>query len=80
MTAELRGPDNSASSGSALYQHTQSVVATQWTIPHNLGHYPAGVAVRLNSGDIVIPDRDDLDINTVVLSFIVPAAGIAELV
>lgn len=79
MSATLRAPAL-ASTGAGVYTHTQDVSDTTWTITHNLGHYPAGITVRLLSGEIVEPDRDDLDINTTVLTFGRTAAGLAELI
>lgn len=37
------------------YQHSQPVAATVWTIPHNLGFDPAGLAV-INTDGVVIDD------------------------
>jgi hypothetical protein len=57
-----------------------AVSDTLWTVAHNLGHHPAGITVVLLSGEVVWPDRDDLDENTSVLTFKTPSAGLATVV
>lgn len=79
MVAELRGPDTGGG-GAGIYTHTQDDADTQWTVAHNRGHNPAGITVVLLSGDVVWPDRDDLDQNTTVLTFKIPSSGIATVV
>ncbi len=79
MVAKLVAPAL-AGSGADVYEHTQTTPDTAWTVAHNLGHYPAGVSVILLSGESVIPSRDDLDVNTMLLTFGIPAAGVAEVI
>lgn len=62
-----------------IYTFTQTTPATTWTIVHNLGHFPAGVSVRLSSGANIEPSRVDVDVNTTVLTFSGPYSGTAEL-
>lgn len=82
MSATLREPAHGGGGGGGadVFTFSQPTPAPTWTIAHNLGHYPAGLTVRLLSGEIVEPERSDLDVNTLNLTFIIPAAGVAELV
>jgi len=81
VVAELRAPalaGSGSGGGGKLYVHTQSAAASSWTVPHNFGQYPSAVLVRLDSGEIVETDRDDLDLNTTVLTMVGARSGIAE--
>lgn len=60
--------------GDAHYPHTQSVAAATWTIPHNLGKFPA-VTVVDSAGTEVVGDVTHPDENTVVVSFTAAFAG-----
>lgn len=72
--------DPSGGSRISVFSFTQSSPSTTWTIAHNLGHYPVAITVKLLSGEVVEPDRADIDINNLTLSFSIPAAGLAELI
>lgn len=71
-----------------LYNHTQTIQRTSWTIQHNLGGYPQiSVYVRWPSQDdpnrmqeISPTDITIIDEDTLVLSFDQPRAGFAQLV
>lgn len=39
------GEPGEVDSSTLVYQHTQSVAETQWTVNHNLGRRPGGVTV-----------------------------------
>lgn len=69
------GPTGSGASGN--YTHTQAVPATTWTIVHNLGFNPAGVAVFDSSDRNVIGDIDHIDLNTLTVTFAAGFSGIA---
>jgi len=51
-----------------VYVHTQGTAAPNWTVVHNLGHYPA-VTVMDTGDNQLIPDMRYVDINTVALAF-----------
>jgi hypothetical protein len=49
------------------FGYTQSIPASVWTIPHNLGHVPAAVYVLDSTGAQIEGDRSDTDTNTTVV-------------
>jgi hypothetical protein len=71
-----------------LYNHTQTIENTSWTIVHNLGTYPyVSVFVNRptsedpNNQDEIIPDNIEIvDNDTIVLHFSRGWAGVAQLV
>lgn len=60
------------------YTHIQSVAASTWVVPHNLGKYPS-VSIVDSAGTPVVGDVTYTDINTVTLSFSVIFSGKAYL-
>lgn len=73
-----QGPQGLPGSGN-VFQHTQSVVASTWSVTHNLGHYPI-VSVLTISGEVVYPDVTFPTINTASIIFASPTAGMAVFV
>jgi hypothetical protein len=61
------------------YTHVQSVVASTWTIVHNLGFYPAGVRIEDGNGEDTTGEISYLDVNTVRIIFNQPLSGVAYL-
>lgn len=60
------------------YTHSQATAATTWTIPHNLGKYPAIQA--FDSGLTRIEGVEThFDLNTVIIEFNTAVSGIATL-
>jgi hypothetical protein len=60
------------------YRHEQAVSADTWEIAHNLGKSPS-IRVVDSSGQDVIGDYQDIDVNNVVLYFSAPFSGTALL-
>lgn len=61
------------------YTHVQSVVASVWTIVHNLGFLPAGVRIEDNNGEDTTGEVSYPDVNTVRIVFNQPLSGVAYL-
>ena len=51
------------------YRHTQGTPATTWTINHNLGYEPGGVAIVDSGGTIVTGTVTYASVNQIVVSF-----------
>jgi hypothetical protein len=51
------------------YTHTQGTPATTWTINHNLGYEPGGVAIVDSGGTIVTGTVTYASVNQIVVSF-----------
>ena len=51
------------------YSHTQGTPATTWTINHNLGYEPGGVAIVDSSGTIVTGTVTYSSVDRIVVSF-----------
>jgi len=66
------------STGDAHVVHQQLAPATEWTIAHNLGKYPA-VTVVDSAGNWLIGDTQYLDANTLKVIFSAAFAGVAYL-
>ncbi|MGI5216255.1 hypothetical protein [Nocardia sp. CA-290969] len=64
--------------GGGGYEHIQSTPAATWTIAHPFARYPLSLLVLVD-GQMVIPDAEFPDLNSVVLTFAAPVAGRAEL-
>lgn len=62
----------------ASYDHVQAVASSTWTIPHNLGFFPA-VDVFTVGGLKVLADVQHLSTNTAVVTLLAPMAGSARL-
>lgn len=60
------------------FEHAQSTPAQEWTIDHNLGFFP-NVTIVSSAGDILEPDLQYPNTNTVVVLFAGPVAGRAHL-
>ncbi len=69
-------PGPAGAAGGEPYSHTQSTAAATWLIPHNRGRYPH-VVVKMASGNRVIPDVIDSDVNNLTLVFATPETGTA---
>ena len=63
-----------AGGGNVSYTHTQSVAASVWTAPHNLGRWPS-VSVVDNLGNQVEPDVFYVDANIVQIAHGAPMVG-----
>lgn len=74
------GRDGGGGGGGDAFVFSQPTLSTAWTVAHNFGRAPAAVTVTLLSGEIVEPDRADIDVNHTVLTFSIPAAGHAVLI
>ena len=61
------------------YQHTQSSASATWTITHNLGYYPAGVAVVDSGGSTCLGDVTYLSVNALMVNFAAAFSGSAYL-
>jgi hypothetical protein len=61
------------------YQHTQSAASATWTITHNLGYYPAGVAVVDSGGSTCLGDVTYLSLNALMVNFAAAFSGSAYL-
>lgn len=61
------------------FRWVQATAALIWTIPHNLGFYPAGVRVEDTDGIDIVGEVSYPDINTVRIEFNSPVAGVAYL-
>ena len=51
------------------YRHTQGTPATTWTIDHNLGYEPGGVAIVDSGGTIVTGTVTYSSVDRIVVSF-----------
>tara|TARA_Y100001949_G_scaffold26666_1_gene19700 strand:- start:300 stop:719 length:420 start_codon:yes stop_codon:yes gene_type:complete len=56
-------------SGTGQYKHTQGTPATTWTIDHNLGYEPGGVAIVDSGGTIVTGTVTYSSVDRIVVSF-----------
>lgn len=56
------------------YTHVQSLAATTWTVPHNLGRYPS-VTVVDHNGAALLADFSYVDENIVQITHSVPMIG-----
>lgn len=73
-----QGPQGAASSG-AFYDHVQGVATNVWTIPHNLGFFPA-VTVFDNAGDeLEGPIIHHISNSSLTLTFAFNVSGQAHL-
>lgn len=72
------GPTGPVGPFAPLFIQTFNVPSAVWVIHHNLMTYPVVTTVDLN-GDEVIGDVTAPDINTVVVTFVMPMAGTARL-
>lgn len=61
----------------AFYEHTQNLPVSLWTVQHNLGYRPGGVAVVDAFGADVDPQITHLNSNVLLLNFHEPTAGTA---
>ncbi len=73
-----QGPPGPAGGESGAYVHTQTAAASVWFIPHNLGYRP-NVAIEDDEGNEVEGQIDWPDLNTVILTFVIPLSGSAYL-
>jgi hypothetical protein len=61
------------------YHHRQDAASAAWNIVHNLGFRPAGVQVTDAGGNPVTGVISYPDLNTTLITFSAPVAGVAEL-
>lgn len=73
----LRGPQGVPGAAMATYTHTQAIALAVWTVPHNLGRYPA-ITVTDNLGNQVHPDVTYVDGNVVQITHGLPLVGRAD--
>lgn len=78
ITVSDVGTQGAPGPSGASYDHTQAVAASTWTIPHNLGFFPA-VDVFTVGGLKVVADVQHLSVNTAVVTLLAPMAGTARL-
>lgn len=64
----IQGIQGTPGAATGSYTHTQGVASAIWTIPHGLGFRP-NIFARDSSNRQVWGQRDDPDVNTVVLTF-----------
>lgn len=64
--------------GGAVFEHTQAVPAALWVIVHNLGRFPSAV-VKNHLGVRLWAKVEDIDSNTLQITFSYPTAGVAQL-
>ena len=57
------------------YIHTQGVPSQTWTVSHNLGTSNLWTQVKDNTGNILIVNKQDVDLNTFTLHFTTPTIG-----
>lgn len=70
------GPPGSGGAG-ASYIHTQVSPAASWTVQHNLGAIRHPVIILAGETEPILTDTVYPDLNTIVLIFPAPAAGMA---
>lgn len=63
------GPPGPPGSGGASHHHVQSIPSATWTVQHNFGRQPGAVRIIQSNGDEVEGQRNDPDVNTIVLTF-----------
>lgn len=78
VSSGVQGPPGPAGPAGSSYEHTQAVVSSVWTVPHNLGYRP-GVTVLTTGGLEVIADVLHLSADTLTITFLAPLAGTARL-
>jgi hypothetical protein len=61
------------------YHHRQDAASAAWNIVHNLGFRPAGVQVVDSDGNPVTGVVAYPDLNTTLITFSTPVAGVADL-
>ena len=61
------------------YRHHQDIASAAWLITHGLGFHPAGVQVTDLDGNPVEGVVTHPDLNTSLITFSEPVAGIADL-
>lgn len=76
-TAELSSSGEVVVTGDKSYTHEQQVAATQWTVNHNLGKYPA-IKVRDTSGNEMECGVRHISNQQVVLTFNMIVSGYAD--
>lgn len=59
------------------YRHVQGSPASTWTVRHNLGYYPGGIAVQDSAGEVRVGRIEYVDRNTVAISFFKSGAPVA---
>lgn len=59
------------------YRHVQGTPAAVWSINHNLGYFPGGVAVRDSGGEIHVGRIEYVDNTSLIISFFVAGAPVA---
>lgn len=67
-------PGTGSGGGGAGFVFEQTVPATSWTVPHNLGSFPPAVVVDDDDNVIIAPYRY-VDENTIVVEFSQPTTG-----
>lgn len=76
ITPGVQGPSGA---GGARYIHTQSSPSSTWTINHNLGYNPS--ITLLSTGGVEIEAGIiHSNLNQVLVSFVIPMTGTANLV
>lgn len=71
------GPQGAPGLDGGAYRHVQGVPSAVWTITHNLGFNPGGIAVVDSSGSLHDGFVEYVDSNTIRISFFVAGAPAA---
>lgn len=77
LWSEITGPPGPPGPAGTSYTHTQLVPAATWTVPHNLGYYPA-ISVITEEGTVVYADIQHSSTATAVITFPSPTSGTAS--
>ena len=70
----IQGPRGIPGLSGASYLHTQSTLATAWTINHNLGKRPS-IEARNELGAVIEGDVTHNSINVAAIAFSIAIAG-----
>ncbi|MCO5250689.1 MAG: hypothetical protein M9949_04620 [Candidatus Kapabacteria bacterium] len=62
----------------AHYTHEQTVASATWTVTHNMGKYPS-VSVVDTGDNVIVPDVEYIDTNSLTILFSGATAGNAYL-
>lgn len=73
------GDPGPAGPAGGTYLHIQNSPQSTWSVVHNLGFKPGGVAVIDSAGTVVEGQITHLDVNSLRLDFSVPFSGTASL-
>lgn len=75
----VAGPPGTGGGAPTRYVHTQALLASTWTVTHNLGAHPA-VSLEDAAGSVIYGSIKYLDDNTLTVSFRSTCTGRASLI